>query len=70
MPGVREAYCYLVSRIGRPITEPQLMDLKLRLEDAAALATLRPRIEEVTRGQLAGLTTLWRELLEGPQQVW
>ena len=70
VPGVREAYCYLVSRIGRPITEPQLMDLKLRLEDAAALATLRPRIEEVTRGQLAGLTTLWRELLEGPQQVW
>ena len=70
VPGVREAYCYLVSRIGRPITEPQLMDLKLRLEDAAALATLRSRIEDVTRGQLAGMTTLWRELLEGPQQVW
>jgi S-adenosylmethionine synthetase len=70
VPGVREAYCYLVSRIGRPINEPQLMDLKLRLEHAAALATLRPRIEDVARGQLAGVTMLWRELLEGPQQVW
>jgi S-adenosylmethionine synthetase len=68
--GVLEAYCYLVSRIGHPVTEPQLFDLKLRLEDPAALAVLRPRLEEVARGELAGVTTLWRELLEGPQQVW
>lgn len=68
--GVTEAYCYLVSRIGRPITEPQLLDLKLRLEDPAALAALRPRVEELARGELAGVTTLWRELLEGPQRVW
>ena len=68
--GVREAYCYMVSRIGRPITEPQLMDLKLRLEDPAALAALRPRVEDAARGQLAAMTSLWRELIEGPQQVW
>jgi S-adenosylmethionine synthetase len=68
--GVREAYCYLVSRIGRPVTEPQLVDLKLRLEDPAALAALRPRAEDVARSELAGVTALWRELLEGPQQVW
>ena len=68
--GVDEAYCYLVSRIGHPITEPQLIDLKLRLEDPAALAALWPRIEELARSELAGVTTLWRELLQGPQQVW
>jgi S-adenosylmethionine synthetase len=68
--GVREAYCYLVSRIGRPVTEPQLVDLKLRLEDSASLAALRPRVEDVARRELAGVTTLWRELLEGPHQVW
>lgn len=68
--GVREAYCYLVSRIGRPVTEPQLIDLKLRLDDPAALAAVRPRVEELARAELAGVTTLWRELLEGPQQVW
>ncbi|MFZ1909936.1 MAG: methionine adenosyltransferase [Burkholderiales bacterium] len=67
---VQEAYCYLVSRIGQPITEPQLIDLKLRLDDPAALAVLRPRLEDVARGELAGVTTLWRELLQGPQQVW
>lgn len=68
--GVTEAYCYLVSRIGRPITEPQLVDLKLRLADPAALAALRPRVEDVAHAELAGVTTLWRELLQGPQQVW
>ena len=68
--GVQEAYCYLVSRIGRPITEPQLVDLKLRLGDPADLAAVRPRAEELARGEIAGVTTLWRELLEGPQQVW
>ena len=68
--GVREAYCYLVSRIGHPVTEPQLIDLKLRLEDPAAFVVLRPRVEHVVRGELAGVTTLWRGLLEGPQHVW
>jgi S-adenosylmethionine synthetase len=68
--GVREAYCYLVSRIGRPVTEPQLVDLKLRLDEPAALGALRPRAEEVAQREIAGVTTLWRELLEGPHQVW
>ncbi len=68
--GAREAYCYLVSRIGYPITDPQLMDVKVRLEDPAALAALRPRIAELARERLGGVTTLWRELIAGPQQVW
>ena len=66
VPGVREASCYLVSRIGSPITEPEVMDVKVRLEDPAQLAQLRPRISEVARAQLATVTTLWRE----PQQVY
>ena len=66
VPGVREASCYLVSRIGSPITEPEVMDVKVRLEDPAQLAALRARISEVARAQLATVTTLWRE----PQQVY
>ena len=68
--GVREAYCYLVSRIGRPITEPQVMDLKLRLDDPEALPALAPRVADIARAELEGVTTLWRELIQGPQQVW
>lgn len=68
--GVREAYCYLVSRIGSPITEPQVMDLKLRLDDPEALPALAPRVADISRAELEGVTTLWRELIEGPQHVW
>jgi S-adenosylmethionine synthetase len=68
--GVREVYCYLVSRIGSPITEPQVMDLKLRLDDPEALPALAPRVAEIARAELEGVTTLWRELIEGAQQVW
>jgi len=68
--GTREAYCYLVSRIGSPITDPQLMDVKVRLEDPAALGALRARIADVARERLGAVTTLWRELIAGPQQVW
>ncbi|HYA39296.1 MAG TPA: methionine adenosyltransferase, partial [Candidatus Methylomirabilis sp.] len=62
--------CYLVSRIGRPITEPQVMDLKLRLDDPDALPALAPRVAEIARAGLEGVATLWRELIEGPQRVW
>jgi len=68
--GVREVYCYLVSRIGNPITEPQVMDLKLRLDDPDALPALAPRVADIARVELEGVTTLWRQLLEGPQSVW
>jgi S-adenosylmethionine synthetase len=68
--GVRDAQCYLVSRIGAPISDPQLMDIQVRLDDAAALGVLRPRIAQVAQDRLGGIVTLWRELLDGPQQVW
>lgn len=70
VPAAAEATCHLVSQIGRPITDPQVMDVKVRLADPAALAALRPRISEVARASLASVTGLWRELIEGPQQVW
>lgn len=68
--GVREACCYLVSDIGRPITDPRLMDVKVRLAEPDTLAVLQPRIAEAARDQLGRIATLWRELIEGPQQVW
>jgi S-adenosylmethionine synthetase len=67
---VREVYCFLVSRIGRPITEPQVMDLKLRVDDPESLPALAPRVADIARAELDGVTTLWRELIEGRQNVW
>jgi len=68
--GVREARCLLVSRIGQPITQPQIADIQVRLDEPAALAALTPRIREVVHAQLEGLPQLWRESLAGSLILW
>lgn len=65
MPGVEEAYCYLVSRIGSPIDEPQIADIRLRVADRAAIQALHPGTEELVRAQLHDLTELWRDVIAG-----
>lgn len=37
LPGVEEATCFLVSRIGHPIQEPQVVDLRLQLHQSVSL---------------------------------
>jgi S-adenosylmethionine synthetase len=70
LPGAQAAECYLVSQIGRPVTEPQIAEIKLRIAEPRALPALAPRAAEIARGHLAGITELWREIVTGPQQVW
>ena len=61
--GVDEASCYLVSRIGEPITEPQALDVKLRAD--LSDSELKPRIEEITYRHLNALPGLWRRIIAG-----
>ena len=70
VPALREAECLLVSQIGQPITLPQIVDVKVRLDDPAALESLRARIAATVRAQLAGLPQLWRESLAGTWSLW
>ncbi len=65
VPGVQEAYCYLLSQIGRPIDAPRVFDVQVRVAEPAALVALRPRIESVAHDTLAGIGTLWRAVLAG-----
>jgi S-adenosylmethionine synthetase len=61
---VREAECVLVSRVGHPIDDPPLADVRLRCEAGAGDAPWR-RAEEIARGQIRAIPGLWRELVEG-----
>lgn len=70
VPGVLEAQCYLLSRIGAPIDAPQVFDLRLRLADPGALASLRARVETIARDELAGIHGLWTRVLAGECPVW
>ncbi len=63
LDGVTAAECYLVSQIGRPIDDPEVADVKLRLAAGARPSALRPRVEATLHAQLARLPTLWREAL-------
>ena len=65
LPELREAQCYLVSQIGRPIGDPQLVDVRLRCAERRGLEHLEPRAIEVVRTHLAGVSELWRELVSG-----
>ncbi len=64
LDGVCEAYCYLVSRIGQRIDEPQAVDVKLRLVAGAQLPALTVRAQELVQTELRALPQLWRELLD------
>ena len=44
---VKGAECVLVSGIGRPVSDPHLADLRLRLAEGSDLSAVRPRAEEI-----------------------
>ena len=65
LAGVQEAYCVLLSRIGSPVTEPQLVDVALRLADPGALASVQHEAARIVRDELCAAPMLWREVLAG-----
>ena len=64
VPAVAACECYLVSRIGHPIDDPEIADLRVRLREEAAPIP-RPAIEQILRHHLAGLGGLAEELVSG-----
>lgn len=68
--GVEEACCSLLSQIGRPIDDPQLVDVRVRMGDPAALDAMRPRIAELTRSHMERAVTLWHEVIAGTVRLW
>ena len=61
--GVREAYCWLLSRIGSPVSQPALADIRVRLGAGRSLAQVRRACVAVAETHLAGAGTLWREII-------
>ncbi len=61
--GLDEAHCFLVSRIGNPVQQPQLIQLRVRANGEPANA-LRQGIEEIVHRHLDGLERLWEDLLK------
>ena len=67
---VQEACCWLVSEIGRPISDPQVAEVKVRLKEGVGLETVQPRVREIAADHLARIGELWREMITGSLPVW
>jgi S-adenosylmethionine synthetase len=67
---VEEAYCYLVSTIGRPVAEPQVVDLQVRLVPGATLAAVQAPIREIFNDQLSQMMVIRQELVDGLIKVY
>jgi S-adenosylmethionine synthetase len=65
LPGVAEAECRLVSQIGRPVQDPQLVEVRLRCAKGVRPGSLEARVAEVVRRHLSALDAYARELIEG-----
>jgi S-adenosylmethionine synthetase len=66
--GVRSAECYLVSQIGRPVTDPQLVDIRVGTTRGAPQA-LEREIVAIVRRELDRIPTMWREVLDAGLSV-
>jgi S-adenosylmethionine synthetase len=65
LPGVRGAECRLVSRIGQPIDQPQLVEVGLVGVDPERDADLQREVERILRDELEHLPQLADELVRG-----
>lgn len=67
---VEEAQCYLVSCIGQPVSEPQLIDVRVRLADPARLTTVEADIQAIMRSHLRQAASIQDELIAGAITVY
>ncbi len=59
--GVEEAYCYMVSQIGKPINMPQVCDVKVR---AKSNSYDKEAVRRIAREELDNMPNTWKLFLE------
>ena len=67
---VIEAQCYLVSRIGYPVNEPQVVDLRLELAEDAKVHTIESSIRSIVERHLQNIETIQDQLIAGAIKVY
>jgi S-adenosylmethionine synthetase len=65
VPEIIAAQCALVSRIGTPVTEPQIVDIRIATAGDRPAGSLRDRVTELARAELDGITDLWQSIVKG-----
>ena len=66
VPGVREAQCYLVSRIGERIEKPQLSHVRITGESFSS--AMRDSIDDIVASEVSAIPELWHSILGESEQ--
>ncbi len=69
IPDVLACECYLVSQIGRPVADPQIMDIKLHTA-GPPVAEFDEEIRQISHAQLEQIANLWQPLIRGEMRVY
>jgi S-adenosylmethionine synthetase len=60
---VKEAHVFLVSQIGKPITEPQIAEIRVRTEKGELTRGIREKSTEILKSHLHNLPLLWKRIV-------
>jgi S-adenosylmethionine synthetase len=67
---VAEAYCYLVSRIGSPIKEPMIVDIRVSLPDGGDIDKIQKPVDEIVIEKLKSMDKIRQLLVSGAMAVY
>jgi len=67
---VAEAYCYLVSRIGSPIKQPMIVDIRVSLPDGGHIETIRKSVDDIVNDKLERMDQIRQALVSGTMLVY
>ena len=63
VPGIVEAECFLVSRIGAPIDRPQFVDLRVRTQGQGIDVGTQKQLTTIVEREVAAIPRLWESFL-------
>jgi len=69
VPEIAAAQCFIVSRIGSPLTDPALLQVKLATRDGAPAAQFTRRVGEIAADRLAHIPELIEGFIAGSIEV-
>jgi S-adenosylmethionine synthetase len=67
---IDEAYCYLLSQIGSPVSEPRMIDLKLGTKDKKSIDSIASRINAVVNEKLTDAYKIQQDIIDGKIAVY
>ncbi|MHA1246376.1 MAG: methionine adenosyltransferase [Candidatus Thorarchaeota archaeon] len=67
-PDLEQVYCYIVSQIGAPITEPQAVNIELYGD--CDVEAIRKSVEGIAEDVIAKLPDVWKGFVKREYQLW